>query len=246
MENQRQTPEVLVAALIDFENVGLESIQWLFDQISDLGRIIVKRAYADWSDVGNKRDRLLELGIEPIHQFHGGPVGKNSSDIRLAIDAIDLLHGSPVGAFVIVSSDSDFIPLANKLRSAGKHVIGAGYKIKAPRTLVLSCDKFYYLDQEKSKPVPNEEAGRADDDLLTRAVEATMDDDGKAIGSRLHNTMQRLDPSFDFRTRGFSTFTKFLKASSMVKVTRPKGPGDVTVELVKPIPVAVETKSKPK
>src|SRR3990172_11200006 len=113
MSAGERTVDRQIAALIDFENVGLDSIQWLFDQISDIGRIIVKRAYADWSDAGNKRDQLLELGIEPIQQFHGGPIGKNSSDIRLAIDAIELLHQSPIDTFVIVSSDSDFIPPVN-------------------------------------------------------------------------------------------------------------------------------------
>ena len=76
-----------VAVLIDFENVGLTSLQWLFDQISDVGRIIVKRAYADWTATSKGRDQLLELGIEPIHLFHSSGSGKNSSDIRLVIDA---------------------------------------------------------------------------------------------------------------------------------------------------------------
>jgi len=232
MEDPRQGSEKLVAALVDFENVGLDSIQWLFDQISDVGRIIVKRAYADWSSAGNKRDQLLELGIEPIQQFHSGPKGKNSSDIRLAIDAVDLLHQSPVDTFVIVSSDSDFIPLVNKLRAAGKTVIGAGRKATAPRTLVISCDKYYYLDQNRRIGVsdqPTEE--QSNDILLIRAVQATMDDQGTVVGSKLHQAMQRLDPSFDFRALGYTTFAKYLKASSAVKVKRPRGPGDVTAEL---------------
>jgi len=232
METTRQVSETLVAALIDFENVGLDSIQWLFDQISDVGRIIVKRAYADWSDAGNRRDQLLELGIEPIQQFHGGPIGKNSSDIRLAIDAVELLHQSPIDTFVIVSSDSDFIPLVNKLRAAGKTVIGAGRRTTAPRTLVISCDKYYYLDQNKRIGVTGETGeGQKSDTLLIRAVQATIDEEGRVFGSKLHQTMQRLDPSFDFRALGHSTFTKYLKASPAVKVKRPRGPGDVTVEL---------------
>src|SRR4030067_538805 len=163
----RQGIETLVAALIDFENVGLDSIRWLFAQISDVGRIIVKRAYADWSSAGNKRDQLLELGIEPIQQFHSGSKGKNSSDIRLAIDAVDLLHQSPIDTFVIVSSDSDFIPLVNKLRAAGKTVIGAGRRTTAPRTLVISYDKYYYLDQNKRIGVTDETGeGPKIDELL--------------------------------------------------------------------------------
>jgi len=232
METTRQVSEKLVAALIDFENVGLDSIQWLFDQISDVGRIIVKRAYADWSDAGNKRDKLLELGIEPIQQFHGGPIGKNSSDIRLAIDAIELLHQSPIDTFVIVSSDSDFIPLVNKLRAAGKTVIGAGYKATAPRTLIISCDKYHYLDQSRKIEIAGEvEEERKIDMLLIRAVQATMDEQGTVVGSKLHQTMQRLDPSFDFRALGHATFTKYLEASPAVKVKRPRGPGDVIAEL---------------
>ena len=56
------------AVLIDSENVGLNSIQWLLDQIADVGRVIVKRSYGDSSAIGRKqRDQLLELGIESIH-----------------------------------------------------------------------------------------------------------------------------------------------------------------------------------
>ncbi len=232
MEATSQGSETLVAALVDFENAGLDSIQWLFDQISDVGRIIVKRAYADWSNAGNKRDQLLELGIEPIQQFHSGPKGKNSSDIRLAIDAVDLLHQSPVDTFVIVSSDSDFIPLVNKLRAAGKTVIGAGRKATAPRTLVISCDKYYYLDQSGRIGVSDQpDKEQSSDILLIRAVRATMDEQGRVVGSKLHHTMQRLDPRFDFQVLGYATFAKYLEASPAVKVKRPRGPGDVTVEL---------------
>ncbi|HJX13500.1 MAG TPA: NYN domain-containing protein [Dehalococcoidales bacterium] len=242
----RQGIETLVAALIDFENVGLDSIQWLFDQISDVGRIIVKRAYADWSSAGNKRDQLLELGIEPIQQFHSGSKGKNSSDIRLAIDAIDLLHQSPVNTFVIVSSDSDFIPLVNKLRAAGKTVMGAGRQTTAPRTLVISCDKYYFLGQSRKAAVsgPSPEK-RSSDALLIRAVQATMDEEGKVIGSKLYQTMQRLDPSFDFRALGYTTFARYLRASPAIKVGLRKGGGDVMVELADTAPSGPDQPQRP-
>ena len=221
-----------VAVLIDFENVGLGSIPWLFDQISDVGRITVKRAYADWSDARNKdRDQLLELGIEPVHLFHSGS-GKNSSDIRLVMDAIDLLYQSPVDTFVIVSADADFVPLVSKLRAAGKAVIGAGREATAARTLVRSCDRFFFLDQkDRSRaPAPSSQ-GPQDDALLVRAVKAAMDEQGRVIGSKLYQTLQRLDPSFDFRAMGYSTLTRYLEASPEVRVIRPGGRGDLTVEL---------------
>jgi uncharacterized protein (TIGR00288 family) len=231
MVTDRQSRDPQVAVLIDFENVGLNSIRWLFDQISDVGRITVRRAYADWTDSGkSQRNHLLELGIEPVHLFHSAS-GKNSSDIRLAIDAVEILHSSPIDTFVIVSSDSDFVPLVSRLRAAGKTVIGAGRKETVSRTLVISCDRYHYLDGGQSGPaVQSKPKSRREENLLTRAVKAAMDEQGQVIGSKLIQTLQRLDPSFDFRGQGYSTFTKYLEASREVKVTR--GQGDVTVELI--------------
>ena len=83
--------------------------------------------------------------------------------------------------------------------------------------------------------------GRSPDALLARAVEATMDEQGRVVGSKLHQALQRLDPSFSFRVLGHSTFTRYLEASPGVKVTRPGGAGDVTVELAETgtVPVTV-------
>ena len=236
VNNGGLSAERQVAVLIDFENVGLSSIQWLFDQISDIGRITIKRAYADWSTARSTREQVLQLGIEPVHLFHMTGSGKNSSDIRLVIDAVDLLYQSPIDTFVIVSSDSDFVPLVSKLRAGGKSVIGAGRQATASRALVISCDRYFYLDQD-NKPrqqVPVAKKAQSDslsDSLVLRAMRAAMDEDGRVVGSKLRQTLQRLDPSFDFRALGHSTFTKYLEASSDVKVTRPRGPGDVNVEL---------------
>ncbi|MBM3935077.1 MAG: NYN domain-containing protein [SAR202 cluster bacterium] len=229
-----QNSERQLAVLIDFENVGFGAIQWLFDQVSDMGRVIVRRAYADWSTARSKRDQLLELGIEPIHLFHTTGSGKNSSDIRLAIDAVDLLYLSPVDTFVIVSSDSDFVPLVGKLRSAGKTVVGAGRQATASRSLVISCDRYFYLDQsEKAQEVSKTSPERpmSTDSLLVRAVKSSMDEQGRVSGSKLHQTLMRLDPSFDFRVQGYSTFTRYLENAPGIKVTRPQGRGDLTVEL---------------
>ena len=233
------TTERQIAVLIDFENVGLGSIQWLFDQVSNEGRITVKRAYADWADKRNKSagEQLLQLGIEPIHRPPSAAAGKNSSDIRLVVDAVELSYQSPIDTFVIASSDSDFAPLVSKLRASGKMVIGAGRREATSQTLVISCDRYLYLDQDQSQPKrprrgrPPKRQPQPTNDLLTRAVKASIDEHGRVVGSRLHQTMQRLDPGFSFRTLGHSTFTKYLEASPEVKVTRPGGAGDVTVEM---------------
>ncbi len=70
--------------------------------------------------------------------------------------------------------------------------------------------------------------------LLRRAVRAASDDQGRVVGSRLSLTLQRLDPSFDYRTLGYSTFIKFLEAYSWLNIIRPKGPGDITIEILDP------------
>lgn len=236
MDAKTQLTDRQIAVLIDLENVGLSSIQWLFDQISDIGRIIVKRAYADWSIEASKKDQLLELGIEAIPLVRSTSGGKNASDIRLAIDAVDLQFTSPVDTFVIISSDSDFVPLVSKLRSAGKTVLGAGEEKKAPKTLVKSCDRYFYLDKDRSIRKSKREKSTVKlnetENLIRRAVEASIDEHGKVLGSKLHQMILRLDPSFDYSLYGYSTFTKFLEASSILKLNRPDGPGDITIELL--------------
>ena len=235
MDNKQQFTDRQIAVLIDLENISLNSIQWLFDQISDVGRIIVKKAYADWSIEASKREQLLELGIEAIPLVRSTSGGKNASDIRLAIDAVDLQFTSSVDTFVIVSSDSDFVPLVSKLRSTGKTVFGAGEEKKAPKTLVKSCDRYFYLDQDRDVRIIKKEKSnvrmKEAQDLVRRAIEASIDEHGRVFGSKLHQTMLRLDPSFDYSLHGYSTFTKFIEASPGLKLTRSKGPGDTAIEL---------------
>jgi uncharacterized protein (TIGR00288 family) len=239
-----------VAVLIDYENVGLDAIQHLLDQLSDVGRVIIRRAYGDWSVQRGKQDQLLELGIEPIHQYHSNKSGKNSSDIRLAIEAVDLLYNSPIDTFVIVSSDSDFVPLVGKLRSSGKSVIVAGRREATSPTLIKSCDRYIFLDAEKrttasqSRRRTNRRNGSqasqtasAEADakaLLLRAMDVSMDEIGDVVGSKLYQTMRRIEPSFNFKDLKFRLFTQFLEAhTDVIEITRPKdGSGDVVVQLV--------------
>ena len=222
--------ESQIGVLIDFENVGMAFFQSLFDQLSDIGRIIVKRAYADWSKASGKGDQMLELGIEARHYFRAAGSAKNASDISLAIDAIDLMYRSPIGTFVIVSSDTDFVPLVSTLRAAGKTVIGAGRRAVVAPALVRSCDRYIFLDEGAPTPQNHSDLEEQAEALLARAMGASTDDQGPVVAAKLHNTMLRMDPSFDFRALGYRTFTQFLGSLSSVKVHRPRGHGDVTIE----------------
>lgn len=221
-----------VAILIDYENVGLDSIQYLLDQISDVGRITIKRAYADWSTQRNRRDQLLELGIEAIHHFRSTKSGKNSSDIRLVIDAIDLRHTSDVDTFVIASSDSDFVPLVMYLRAAGKSVMAAGRREITSETLVKSCDRYIFLSDAKTPPPDQNQQPVVSSrrSLVARAVESSADENGHVVGAKLFQTMRRIDPSFNFKTLGYRTFGQFLQDAQEVRVTQNQGE-DVVVQL---------------
>ena len=228
-------PESQIGVLIDYENVGLGSIHALFDQLSDLGRMIVKRAYADWSKAPLRdRQQMLELGIEPKQYFGGS--GKNAADICLAVDAIDLLHISPVDTFVIVSSDTDFVPLVSHLRAAGKTVIGAGHREVVSPALVHSCDRYISLGVGKATAVDTSAMKNQAESLLVRAMKASMEaslgDQGEVLAAKLHNMMLRMDPIFDFKGLGYTTFTQFLRAFPVVTVRPSRGRGDATIELV--------------
>ena len=258
-----------VAVLIDYENVGLDAIQHLLDQLSDVGRVIIRRAYGDWSVQRGKQDQLLELGIEPIHQYHSNKSGKNSSDIRLAIEAIDLLYNSPIDTFVIVSSDSDFVPLVGKLRSSGKSVIVAGRREATSPTLIKSCDRYIFLDTEKQTTSQSGQSRRRTarrngrqasqsanpeaeaKSLLLRAIDASMDEAGQVVGSKLYQTMRRIEPSFNFKDLKHRLFTQFLEThTDVIEITRPKdGSGDVVVQFagrdhITPRPVSADNENR--
>ena len=241
-----------VAVLIDFENVGLDAIQYLLDQLSDVGRVIIKRAYGDWSVQRSKQEQLIEQGIEAVHQYRSTRSGKNSSDIRMAIEATDLLHTSPIDTFVIVSSDSDFVPLVSKLRSSGKTVIGSGRRDATSSTLIRSCDRYIFLDDATKRRAPAEaqptrrrssgkkrstdgdehsSVVRGDEasSLVMRAYEASMGDLGYVAGSKLYQAMRRIDPGFDYRVLGFRTFTQLLESINEIEIVRPQNGGDVKV-----------------
>ncbi len=125
-------------------------------EISTRGRIVVKRAYGNWSEnLKNKKSILQQFGFKTEHYFNYVS-GKNATDIALAIDAVDLLHKNSYDSFVIISSDSDFTPLSIYLKESGVYVIVFG-KDDSPEALKNGCDEFISLkDIEKSSPsAPN-------------------------------------------------------------------------------------------
>src|SRR3954468_22093930 len=247
-----------LAVLIDADNTSPKLIKEMFEELAGYGTITVKRAYGDWTNphLNGWRSILLGNAISPQQQF-AYTYGKNATDSALIIDAMDLLYSGNVEGFAIVSSDSDFTPLATRLRESGKRVIGVGRR-KTPKAFVEACERFVFLEvlaneggdgaatEQAKEPAGEPAAERAtepakDDQsrpiqsVLTKALNRvdTDDEDWASLGA-LGNHLNRTDPSFDARNYGFGKLSDLVKAQPFVEtktVTAPGGRGSLRVRL---------------
>ena len=138
--------EMKLAVLIDAENISSKYIDVILSEANNLGDVIYKRIYGNWTSpqMASWRNTILDNAIQPIQQY-SNTSGKNSSDSALIIDTMDLLYRDNLDGFCIVSSDSDFTRLASRLRESQKYVLGMG-ETKTPRSFISACNKFLYLD----------------------------------------------------------------------------------------------------
>jgi uncharacterized protein (TIGR00288 family) len=213
---------VRIAVLIDADNTSPKYAEAILDELAKYGTPTIKRAYGDFSSsrLGGWTRELNARAIRAMHQ-NAFTTGKNSTDSALIIDAMDLLYAGNVEAFAIVSSDSDFTSLALRLRESGKVVYGLGRQ-KTPVSLQNACDRFIQLevlgtDQAADEPDDADNDADADDhgdgadepapqlnlqSVLTKAVNATADDDGWTSVSSIGNHIARSQASFDPRSFG--------------------------------------------
>ncbi len=145
-----------LAIFCDYENVAIGvrdakyddfDIEMVLERLLDKGKIVVKKAYADWERYKSSKRGMHEAAFEMIEIPHVSYSGKNSADIRLVVDALDLCYTKQhFDYFVIISGDSDFSPLVSKLRENNKVVIGLGVKNSSSDLLIDNCDEFIYYD----------------------------------------------------------------------------------------------------
>ena len=135
-----------LAVLIDADNAQPTIIEALLAEIAKFGVASVKRIYGDWTSTNHAqwKQSLLGHSITPVQQF-AYTKGKNATDSALIIDAMDLLHTRRFDGFCLVSSDSDFTRLAQRLREDGLTVFGFGER-KTPGSFVAACDQFIYTE----------------------------------------------------------------------------------------------------
>jgi NYN domain/OST-HTH/LOTUS domain len=165
--------EERIALFLDYENLALGArdhlgglrfdLRPIADALAERGRVVVRRAYADWSYFDEDRRMLTRSHVELIDMPQRmGASRKNAADIKLSIDALELaFERGYISTFVICTGDSDFTPLVHKLRELNRRVIGVGVEKSTSALLPPACDEFLYYDRLEGVDVRPARAGRA-------------------------------------------------------------------------------------
>ena len=224
--------EAKIALYIDFENIALGvreakyksfEISKVLERLVEKGKIVCKKAYADWDAYGKYKRPFHEAGIELIEIPRRAYSGKNSADIHMVVDAMDLCFSKDhIRVFAVCSGDSDFSHLVAKLRENDKYVIGVGVKNSSSDLLVEACDEFLYYEDivraasktpqltQKIEKLPKK--SREGFERLVGAVQALVREDKEVIwGSMVKQTIKRKHPQFNEQYYGFRSFSHMLE-----------------------------------
>lgn len=232
-----------IAVLIDADNTQLIKLEAVLHELTTYGRIVVKKAYGNWKKptLKNWENEVKRLAIKAEQQFDYVS-GKNTTDIVMVIDAMDLLHTGLYDAFALVSSDSDFTPLAIRLRESGAYIIGVGEN-KTPEAFRNACDDFLLLDYltqadapcppptivpavpaavepapapaaDEPEPVEAVALPNIEDvhNLLRIAYERYQDEDGFVNVASAGTYIKRAKPDFTPRTYGYAKLPDLIAA----------------------------------
>ncbi|MGJ3252462.1 MAG: NYN domain-containing protein [Elainellaceae cyanobacterium] len=246
MSDRVQPRSLRLAVLIDADNADATLIEPLLKEIAKYGVAHVKRIYGDWTNTNlNKwKGKLNKFAIQPIQQF-AYTTGKNSTDSSLIIDAMDLLYTQHFDGFCIVSSDSDFTRLANRIRESGLVVYGFGEQ-KTPEAFVSACDKFIYTEilgqldslneaelKEKNRATKGASGNTTKTlgsqklrsnkklvSLLKDAHEAVAEEDGWAHLGPFGSQLTKLSSSFDPRNYGYKKLSDLVIDIDMFEIKK--------------------------
>lgn len=225
--DEKRIDDRKLAFLVDGDNASAAYVEEMLAEASKYGSVIIRRVYGNWTvngQVNSWKLKLKEYALIPYQQFpniSNRHITKNTTDIALIIDAMDILHDGIVNGFVIVSSDSDYTSLAIRIREHGIFVMGIGKK-DTHDSFRRACDVFVSTenlgkDEEDNKGISENSGSRekkqAKDaiDLLCRAFEYAVNDDGMALNGDIGAALRRLDPAFDTRTYGESSLLSLIE-----------------------------------
>lgn len=223
-----------LAILIDADNTQPAILEGLLEEVAKYGIASIKRIYGDWSSDSMRgwKNVLLDYSIQPVQQYPYTR-GKNATDMKMIIDAMDILYSDKMDGFCLVSSDSDFTPLAQRVRQQGLLVIGFGEE-KTPKAFVRACDRFIYNDVLRTEPAADER----DKDQTTRrrvptnelkqdarlvtmvrnGVEDAADDTGWASLGEVGQKLANSNPDFDPRNYGYKKLGELIRATQLFEV----------------------------
>jgi uncharacterized protein (TIGR00288 family) len=224
----------------------LIDIQAIVELASSFGPIAINRAYCNWQYFGRYRDALLQTAVELIQLFPPGASAKNGADIKLCLDATeDISRFDHIGTIIIIGGDSDFMPVAQKVKAAGRTLIGIGNRKNTNKHWAKSCHEFRYYENLVEDPAPDE-AGKpvegqpvsppppADPaaEMLKRALRLLSETRGEAWVNKANvwPMIKRLDPTFDTKDHGHATFAEMLKSLDAVVEVK-KGESDHILRL---------------
>ena len=141
-----------IAVFVDYDNIeiGVKStlrrefdVSLPLDALKERGDLVAKFAYANWGRQEGAARSMAENAVQMVQRLPSPRGDKNGGDINLALDALEMAFTHPhVNAFAIVSGDSDFIPLVNKLKEYGKTVFVVGGKAFTSTILQQNCHEF--------------------------------------------------------------------------------------------------------
>ncbi len=207
------------AVLIDADNVSPKYIKYILDEVSDVGIATYKRIYGDWTDNEKRswKNVLLDWSVNPIQQY-SYTTGKNATDSAMIIDAMDILYSGNVDGFCLVSSDSDFTKLAQRLREAGMFVMGIGEQ-KTPKPFRAACDTFKLLeiissdDAPETSVIENQKTITNIDEIqkaITKLLIENNSQNQPIILAKVGNFLTKRFSDFDVRNYGYSKLSTFL------------------------------------
>ena len=112
------------------------------------GPTAINRAFCNWQFFGRYREALMQNGMDLVQLFPPGGAAKNGADIRLCLDAMEDLGRFPhIATVVIVSGDSDYLPVAQKIKATGRKLVGVGTRAATNKHWAGSCDEFRYYEE---------------------------------------------------------------------------------------------------
>ena len=221
-------PNRRIALFCDVEDIALSArkagledfdIGAVVERLLAEGKIVIKRAYADWRHLEDLEPSWREAGLELVNVSQGRGSKSDGAAITMAVDAMELCYTQDqLDTFAVLSGNLNISPLVSKLKKRKKHLIGGGLRGTSARSFIRGFDEFiFYEDVGAQKELPRQPEEPSLDPtaamaMLAAAIES-MTGEGREVvwGTKLKQTLQRRHPSFSEADYGYSSFSELLE-----------------------------------